>query len=193
MGNLGSPLKMIHLPAILMPEVAEVKIIADSIRTLVGDRLLDLQVINPAFAKRTKNLDKLSLPAAVAGVYTRGKFCYILLAAGDAIGLGFGMDGNIRIHPPDDTYLERRGVTRERYMRHCSVLFKGNDGAIFYYDSARRFGHVAYYSPEELRMQLDGLGPCILSMPAITQEELVSRWRQKIVQISARSCSIVKT
>jgi formamidopyrimidine-DNA glycosylase len=158
-----------------MPEVAEVKIIADSIRTLLGETLTEVTVLNPAFQKRTKNLELITLPAPVAGVHTRGKFCYILLADGSAIGLGFGMDGNIRIHPPDEAYLQARQTTRERYMRHCHVRFNGN----FYYDSARRFGHVTYYSPEELREHLQGLGPCILSMPAITPGELVGRWRRK--------------
>ena len=83
-----------------MPEVAEVKIIGENIaHFLRGRKLLLLELLKEEFRKRTRNIENLQLPKTVVEVNTKGKFCYIRFHDGSALGVGFGMDGNVRPEP----------------------------------------------------------------------------------------------
>ncbi len=164
-----------------MPEAPEVRIITDSIaRFLVNGNLVSLDIVNEAFRKRTKNLEHLTLPQKVITVKTKGKFCYIQFADNTALGIGYGMTGNIRIEP-DALYLKKRGETEEQYMKHCAVRFgyeKDAHSGAFYYHDIRRFGFIHYLTERELKAKLAELGPSILDDTLLSCKELLKIWRK---------------
>ena len=152
---------------IKMPEGPEVKVMTDNIRYLLtqstGEMQLDsLKVIKENFEKRTVDLNLLQLPQKVKHVKSKGKFTYILLDDGAAIGITYGMTGNIRT---DES-------------KHNAVEFISKD-VTFYYNSTRHFGQVTFLSAEALAKKLDSLGYDILDAEPLSREVLVSTWRKK--------------
>ena len=149
-----------------MPEGPEVKVMTDNIRTLLtlptGEMQLDsLKVIKENFEKRTQDLNLLNLPQKIQQVKSKGKFTYIQFKDGTAIGITYGMTGNIRT---DES-------------KHNAVQFQNENGR-FYYHSTRHFGHVTFLTAEQLNKKLSSLGYDILS-DAIPKETLVETWRKK--------------
>lgn len=172
-----------------MPEGPEVKIIGDNISMLsLGKRLLSVEVINDGFLKKTKNLDQVPVGRKVIRVETKGKFCYMLLDDRTAIGMTFGMTGNIRVEPTEE-YLKLRGETHEKYMRHCKVRFTLDDPdqdrqngskTVFYFNCVRNFAWIWYLSDKELGSKLSAIGPSILAETEdkLDSKMLVTRWRR---------------
>lgn len=168
-----------------MPEGPEVKIIGNNISILaLGKRLLSVEVINDGFLKKTKNLDQVPAGRKVIQVETKGKFCYMLLDDRTAIGMTFGMTGNIRIEPTDD-YLEQRGESKEKYMKHCKIRFildnpevPEEENTVFYYNCVRNFAWVWYLTAKELGTKLSAIGPSILADDRLDRKILVARWRR---------------
>ena len=127
-----------------MPEGPEVKVMTNNIRYLMGKgaELREIEV-QPSFQKRCVNLDKFT-PSAVLDVNNKGKFTYITLADGNAIGITYGMTGNIRDEDRDGD-------------RHLVVKFVHSNGA-FYYHSTRHFGHLTFLSSAELKKKVKFIG-----------------------------------
>lgn len=165
-----------------MPEGPEVKIMMGNVADLaLGKNLLGI-VVREDFQKKTKDLEQFIGPKKIVDVVTKGKFGYILLDDGSSIGLTFGMTGNIRIEPTEE-YLERRGETREQYMKHCKVEFQLGDAdgnvSHFYFHCMRNFAWIYYYpNGAELGKKLSTIGPSILSDEPLDQGILVARWRK---------------
>jgi formamidopyrimidine-DNA glycosylase len=168
-----------------MPESPEVKIMMNTVASLsLGRDLLSVRVIKGDFQKKTKGLEKLPnvLPKRITAVETKGKFGYILLEDGSAIGITFGMSGNIRIYPTPE-YLESRGETEEQYMKHCKVEFQVQardrlETATFYFHCVRNFEWIRYLTRQELDKKLSTIGPSILSDKPLDQWALVAIWRK---------------
>lgn len=169
-----------------MPEGPEVKIMVNNIAMLaMGKTLKNAKVINEGFEKKTKGFDKipdiLSQNLRVTEVESKGKLGYILLSNGHAIVITFGMTGNIRIDPTEE-YLQKRGETKEQYMKHCKVEFEVEDDdglrTKFYFHCTRNFAWVYFFTPEELGKKLSMLGPSILDQEPLADNILVSRWRK---------------
>lgn len=146
-----------------MPEAPEVKIMMDSVKTLMcGKKLIAIKLLSTL---KTKGLDILQLPQNVTDATSKGKLGYITLSNGHAITIGFGMTGNIRIKP-DAAYLKLRGETYEQYMKHAAVKFvyvdiDGNEDEI-YYHSVRHFGFVHGLATKDFKKKLSEIGESIL-------------------------------
>lgn len=148
-----------------MPEGPEVRVMTDNIRMIMGDDpvLVSVEVIKDNFVKRTSGFP-LALPQKVTSVQSKGKFTYIQLHNGMAIGITYGMTGNIR---------------SDEDNKHNVIKFVCGNAAVFYYHSTRHFGHVWGMSTEELSKKLSSLGHDILSSEALSVEDLVKIWRKK--------------
>jgi len=161
-----------------MPESPEVKIMTGNIAALALGRTLVSVEVKENFLKRTKEMttDQLNLPQQIVNVDCKGKFGYLILEDGSAIGISFGMTGNIRV-PPTEDILQRRGETEEQYMKHCKIKFTLDGGSIFYFHCTRNFACVHHLSGSELGKKLASIGPSILGEP-LTKSQLISRWRR---------------
>jgi formamidopyrimidine-DNA glycosylase len=103
-----------------------------------------------------------------------------MFADNSALGIGYGMTGNVRIEP-NDAYLKQRGESREQYMKHCAVRFtyeKDSKSGAFYYHDIRRFGFIHYLSEKELKNKLSELGPSILDEIMLSCTDLAKIWRR---------------
>lgn len=150
----------------IMPEGPEVKVMTDNIRMLIEKApvLHAVTVIKDNFVKRTDGFSplKLNLPQVIKQVNSKGKFTYMEFEDGTAIGITYGMTGNIRT---DDS-------------KHNAIKFTHETG-VFYYHSTRHFGRVWAMTAAELSKKLDSLGHDILNPVALRQEELTGIWRKK--------------
>lgn len=167
-----------------MPEGPEVKIMMNNLATLaLGKYLISVDIIKESFRKKTKGLDILPniLPIKIVEVCTRGKFGYMLLNNGSSIGLTFGMTGNIRTEPTAEQ-LDKRGDTKEKYMKHCSVRFTVQDDSekqtVFYFHTTRNFAWMYYFNSVELTKKLSAIGPSILSDEPLDRNLLLVSWRK---------------
>lgn len=155
-----------------MPEIAEVRLVTDNVRSfLKGNILQEIEVVTDNYkqARKLSGLE-LVLPQLVTDVKTKGKFSYIVLANGDAIGYGLGMSGNIRVEPTPE-YMEiynrnmGKKVTAEQYLKHAHLKLKyldDNTEKHFYYHDQRRFGTWSYLKPEQLKSKLSTIGPDLI-------------------------------
>lgn len=121
----------------LMPELAEVFIMTNNLKTYLKGILSEITVSN-TFQKRVK-IDGLNLPLTIYDIQCKGKMTYIILTdnAGckSILELHYGMTGNIRNTNTD---------------KHCHISFKAHDPDIntpyiLYYHDIRRFGSLTYY------------------------------------------------
>lgn len=178
--------KIDRICGIQMPEAAEVAIIMNNMSTMLKEKTLRQVTIEANFQKRTKDMGSLNLPQLVKEVSCKGKFGYVILEDGSAIGFGFGMTGNIRI-APDEAYLKSRGETYEKYMKHNKAKFEySNSDSIdiecFYYNCIRNFGYIHYFDPTGFAKKLSGLGPSILSEEILDPSILLSRWKKNTLK-----------
>lgn len=163
-----------------MPEGPEVKIMVDNIKRLaLGHTLKKVEIINEGFRKKTKDLDKFTVQKVVQ-VESKGKFGYIMFENKTAIGMTFGMTGNIRLEPTEQQ-LQTRGETKEQYMKHCKVKFLviDQDGkeTTFYFHCMRNFAWIWFLNSSELGKKLSTIGPSILDNQ-IDRKILIARWRK---------------
>jgi len=168
-----------------MPEGPEIKVMMKSIEQLsLGRYLVSVDVIKSDFQKKTKGLDKLPavLPKLITKVCAKGKFGYMLLEDGTAIGLTFGMTGNIRLKPTEEE-LGVLNVTEEKYMKHCKVKFTvrqidDQEDNSFYFHCMRNFAWIYYFTESELKKKLSTIGPSIMDDMSVEPDEIIARWRK---------------
>ena len=152
-----------------MPEIAEVKLIADNIRSyLKNNQIAGIEIMHPTIIDKWINRNVKGLPEFTAAiltehikvqdVMTKGKFCWIIMNTDSGqqwyAMIGFGMSGNIRPEPTDEylkTYRHNgKIISREEYLKHChlKINYKTWDEygspsprieSIYYHD-IRRFG-----------------------------------------------------
>jgi DNA-formamidopyrimidine glycosylase len=147
-----------------MPEAAESKLISDNVSRLIkGKKLLLIEIMTEGYkgAKGLEDLNK-ALPLIVTDVKTRGKFAWMELSNGAAVGYGLGMSGHIRLEPTTEYLVEynrNRGTkeTAETYLKHAHLRID-YEGGHFYYHDVRRFGRWEYLSKSALFKKLSKLG-----------------------------------
>ena len=150
-----------------MPEIAEVRLIADNIsHFLKGNRITQIEILHPELIpkyinKNIKGVEAFNLQLkekiiTVQEVKTRGKFCWLVLDDGWYVMVGFGMSGNIRPEPTDEylktfnennksTNKNKKPVSRDEFLKHCHLkihyfhAYENTNKHIFYHD-IRRFG-----------------------------------------------------
>ena len=172
-----------------MPEIAEVKIIGDNIRSLIaGKKILSIDV-DRTIKWATTNVIGLaefqtSLPAIVISVHTHGKMCWIDFGTWKAM-IQFGMSGNIRLEPTDE-YLpifnktQQKPVSRLEYMKHCHISITYEDSGCvktIYYHDIRRFGRWTFINDMDVfNKKIAKLGSDPLS-EVLTDGDIVNKFR----------------
>lgn len=175
-----------------MPEIAEVRLIADNIsHFLNNNRIKWIELRDPSisenWAKRgAKGLDEIQkeFPLLVLDVKTKGKFCWIELEKDWKIMIQFGMSGNIRKEPTSE-YLQifnqyqRKEVTPEEYLKHCLLKITYNEDDIIYYHDIRRFGTWVFTKDTNIfNKKLNKLGHDPLQEIALENDDLINRFRK---------------
>lgn len=170
-----------------MPEIAEVKLISDNISRLInGKKIISIEVLTAGY-KGIKGLSELTakLPLIVTNVRTKGKFSWLELNDGTAIGYGLGMSGNVRIEPTAEylaEYNHRQGTqeTAAQYLKHAhlKIHYECPDGARqhFYYHDIRRFGRWEYLTKPQLISKLNKLGSDLIQ-ETLSDAEVVRLFR----------------
>lgn len=178
-----------------MPEIGEVRILSDNIAQFIKNKIFRrIVVLEPIKLEKWLNkccpnltyfnetLDKTG-GLLVTNVGTRGKFCYIQLQNNVAIGIQFGMSGNIRPEPTQE-YLASYGKEKEEYLKHCLLRLeyidpKDNKEGHIYYHDIRRFGRFSFYfTADELRMRLAKLGHDPIEDRMLTDTEILTTLRR---------------
>ncbi len=150
-----------------MPEIAEVKIIANFVKDLVcGSKLVSV-FPDKFFNKRFRNTDKLNsdLPAKIVDVRTHGKFAYIVLDNDCFIGFGCGLTGNFQ----------------EKKNKHCHIQFNyesESEQKSFYYEDTLRMGNFYYLDKIGLNKKLGELGFDVLTGKEQNKETIVKQFRR---------------
>lgn len=174
--------------AILLPEVAETRIITDYVESfLTGNLLLKIDVLTYGYKGAVGLADLNSkLPLKVVAIRTRGKFSWIELEDSSIIGYGLGMSGNIRIEPTPEYLAQRsKGETASEYLKHAhlKICYQQPDGSLghFYYHDVRRFGRWTYMTRSELNRKLRDLGTDILQevLPDKTIIDMFRKYNKK--------------
>lgn len=174
-----------------MPEIGEVRIIADNVSYMLKGRYLNrIEILTEGY-KQTKGLSALNatLPKLVTDVKTRGKFTWIELEDGNAIGYGLGMSGNVRIEPTPEylaEYNRKKGTseTAAQYLKHAHLRIRyandtdGSGKGHFYYHDVRRFGRWEYLTKGELAKKLADLGSDLLQ-ETLTDSQVITAFRRK--------------
>lgn len=181
-----------------MPEVAEVRLIADSLDSfLTGNHLTQFRIRNPIVLEKWINRNCSGLPSLnkqlderdllVKGIYTQGKFCWIACENEIYIGISFGMSGNIRPEPTPEflsSYKwKNKMVGKEEYLKHCHIAIEyyketKDDKKVIYYHDIRRFGRFdIYYSRTDLEKKLSKLGQDPLSQEELRNDEIIRKFR----------------
>lgn len=144
-----------------MPEIAEVRIIADRVTEMLSNAVINSIELLTNY-KGLSGYDKLALPQPVKGVFTRGKFTWILLEDGSAICYGLGMSGDITPEPG----------------KHAHLRVNYNTDQRLYYHDVRRFGRWECLTPAELTRKLASLGSDLLQ-ETLNGEEIIKLFRKK--------------
>lgn len=183
-----------------MPEVAEVRLIADNIRLfLKGKKINYIELRDPLttsnWAKKgAKGLEHIQqeFPLLVEEVKTKGKFCWIELENNWKIMIQFGMSGNVRMEPTQE-YLkifnsnQKKPLSKEDYLKHCHLKITYYEevakGAMptktIYYHDIRRFGSWIFTKdPNLFNKKLNKLGHDPLGEPELDDNDIIKRFRQ---------------
>src|SRR3990172_3025002 len=186
-----------------MPEIAEVRLIADNISNfLKGHQITNIDLLHPDIIakyskKHIKGLPEFNkameiTPTKVISVQTKGKFCWIEMENNWNIMIGFGMSGNVRVEPSTE-YLQlynknihahgKKPVTKEDYLKHCHLKINYkismNESGHFYYHDIRRFGSWHFTNdPTILIKHLAKLGHDPLIEQSLTDIQVIELFRR---------------
>jgi formamidopyrimidine-DNA glycosylase len=160
-----------------MPESAEVTLMAEELNREFDDCLL--RKVHLHSGRYKKNVPKhyrmlqLALPLKIKHIGNRGKFVFIELDQGWALGITPGMTGHFWTPEVSGAFRTMEGYTYN--PKHNHVEFVTTCGSFFLNDP-RMFGHLYVYSPKEkadtLRKKLQSLGPDLLQdLPKIKQPQ----------------------
>ena len=160
-----------------MPEIAEVALMADSIRYIMCEQSLQNIVILAGRYLDTNmpNLIELNgcLPLKFISVNVKGKFCWIELQDKWYIAITFGMSGGIY-------YDSSEHILQSKYMKNFHIQFINTIGQSFYFGDPRRFGTVnIYHDRIQIDKKLSQLGPDMLTGEPITDSQFVAIFRQR--------------
>lgn len=122
--------------------------------------------------KHYKNF-QTSLPLKIKHIGNKGKFVFMELDKGWAIGITPGMTGHFWTPEVSGAFRTMEGYTYN--AKHNHIEFETTCGSFFFNDP-RMFGHLYIYSPKEkadtLTKKLKSLGPDLLKdLPEMKQNE----------------------
>jgi DNA-formamidopyrimidine glycosylase len=186
-----------------MPEIAEVRLIADNIYGFLnGTSIVKIEILHPDIIPKyiKRNLKGISEfnsyisnnPIKFLNLYTKGKFCWIQLEYNWLVLITFGMSGNVRIEPTPD-YLQQynknmskkgsKTIDRDNYLKHChlKIIYKNDNGDTnhFYYHDIRRFGSWTFTNELQLlNNKLDKLGHDPLNESKLPDKQLIELFRK---------------
>ena len=112
-----------------MPELPEIETIAQSLQSIVGQRIKRLEIINPVIIKCRDFAPREIQEQVISGVTRRGKFLIILTDSDKSLVVHLGMSGRFYLDDPDHP--------RPKHIHACILLENGRE--LRYFD-ARRFG-----------------------------------------------------
>lgn len=163
------------------PESPEVTLMAEELNKEFDDCLLERVIIHSGnYKRKTKNIINLNevLPLKIKHIGNKGKFVFIELDKGWAIGIVMGMTGHF--WTPEVTGVFRTMEGYEYDEKHNHVEFETTCGSFFLNDP-RMFGHVFVYSASNKTNtfgdKLKSLGPDLLKdLPKMRQEDFNERF-----------------
>lgn len=187
-----------------MPEIAEVRLIADNISDFLdGNQIIKVEILHPDIIPKyiARNLNGISEfnnfisvnSINVLNVNTRGKFCWVQLEQNWTIFITFGMSGNVRVEPTEqyikkyNKNLQKRGsnpINKEEFLKHChlKIIYKDNKTdniCHFYYHDIRRFGRWTFTKDTELlSKKLKTLGHDPLNDPKLSNDKIIDTFRK---------------
>tara|TARA_B100000214_G_scaffold359731_1_gene321451 strand:+ start:274 stop:1080 length:807 start_codon:yes stop_codon:yes gene_type:complete len=135
-----------------MPEGPEVRKISEDLAVRLSNRtIMSAEIISGRYQKHglPDGFDQMldNLPVRIVGAGCHGKFIFIILDGGSSIWCTLGMTG---------TWSEKRG-------KHSRVMFRLDDGDVFFNDM-RNFGTLKYkHDKKDLIQKIESLGPDMLS------------------------------
>jgi formamidopyrimidine-DNA glycosylase len=161
------------------PESPEVTLMVEELNKSFNNSLLQKILLHSGKYKKNKTLseevNKLSkyLPLKINCIDNKGKFVFIELNKGWALGITPGMTGHFYIPKVTNTFKTMEGYVYNPKYNH--IEFVTNNGSFFFNDP-RLFGRLYIYSPVDkkntLDIKLDSLGPDLLKdLPKLKQEE----------------------
>lgn len=112
-----------------MPELPEIETIAQSLQSIVGQRIKKLEIINPVIIKCREFAPVEMEEQAISRVTRRGKFLIILTESDKSLVVHLGMSGRF--------YLDDPAHPRPKHTHACVLLENGQE--LRYFDP-RRFG-----------------------------------------------------
>ena len=159
-----------------MPELPEVETIARGLRaTLPGKKILAVHLGKTDFIDDPVALER-DLPGhRIEEVMRYGKFLILRLSASNGsphssgLLVHLGMTGHLSPKRPD-----------EPQLKHTHAVFALDDGRELRYTDPRRFGRMAFLSPDALRKTLAPLGADPLEIPAPEFVRLITSRNSRI-------------
>ena len=142
-----------------MPEAPEVKLIVDQLSPLLSKQtIVKATILNGKYLSKFQiphwNHFLHSLPNQIVSFQCHGKFLWIQLANGFAIGIGLGMSGRLHLTPTP----------------HNHIQLELDNGLTVCFDDQRRFGNWAIHlTPASLQTKINQLG---ISLLHSTSDEL---------------------
>jgi len=130
-----------------MPELPEVETVRRTLDPLLRGRTIAGFTLNWHRTLEHPTLEAFEYSVVggqVSGVSRRGKLILIRLSTGGAITVHLRMTGELLFRPDARTI---RNSTREAYLR---AEFSFTDGSELLFYDTRKFGKIAYRSPDEL-------------------------------------------
>lgn len=151
-----------------MPEGPEVTIMTEELNKHFKDSLLkDVEIKISKF--KPKNLKKFekALPLKIKQIKNKGKFVYMILSDGWALGFTPGMTGHFWVPNVSKEFRTTEGFGYN--PKHDHIILKTSNGN-FYFNDPRRFGHFYIYNGDELENKLKTLGPDLIKkLPKMSQ------------------------
>lgn len=156
-----------------MPEIAEVTLMADAIRSIALNRcLLNIEIFGGKYLnKGLDNLDQLrqDCPLIVESVNVKGKLVWMQLEHQWFILITFGMSGAIRYHTSESVSTANRF-----HLKFCL-----SEDQCFYFHDPRQFGNIIITHDQlVLNSKLSKLGPDMLTGPELTDSQFINIFRQ---------------
>jgi formamidopyrimidine-DNA glycosylase len=168
-----------------MPELPEVETVARGLReTVLGRRILSVVLGKTDFIDDPAALERCLPGRRIDAVERYGKFMLLRLSADGAENAranGKGAGAALLVHLGMTGHIASRAVEQPA-EKHTHVWMPLDDGRELRYADARRFGRMAYLTPELLTEELQGFGAEPLEVGA---PEFAERIRGRRARIKA--------
>jgi len=177
-----------------MPEIIEVKIYADFIKTYTNNKKLkDIKILNGRYKTHGpfEHYKKLinNLPTRINEIKTKGKFMYWTLDNGYYIGVSLGLFGGwVFKYKNENKYHHGRFIDTfdkdtvndylNRAQNHLNVEFVFEDGSLYFYDQLS-FGTIKVYMDFNLvEHKLKTIG-----LDAMDKDTTLEMFKEKLLKL----------